>query len=724
RDLRRFDEAEEACRAVLADEPVNTGASMSLGHALRGRGDAAGALALFQAALAARPGDAWARLSAADALADLGRLDEAEDVCRTVLADKPENAGALMSLGRLAMARADRRAGADWFERAARAAPDFTPAHLGLADALRDLGEYEAAADAANAILARKPDLADGWMSLGHTERRAGRREAALEAFTRASDLKPGSPGPLVQMALEERRLGRPEASGRLLERALEADGGDAEALMQLGEHFRLAGVPDRALELFRKAAASARPAPWAYLAASQVLVDLGELDAALRTLDEAEARLGAKPDIAAKRAELLRRTGDWAGARAVVEAAAPTWPRHFGVWCERAHLERVSGGPEGFAASLREAPVGNTHERARVHILQGLAAAERWSPDEAQEHYAQAIELNPDDGWLRACMAQTRLLALDTEGAREQLQAAARLDRSAARMQGRSANASQTHLGHLLDEFVLDRRALAELQALRGLPPEKRVGPLLALVRHYPEYTPAAIGLLTALRQSGRLAAPRPPSLAAVEASPISRAVAQHWNDVEVPADMGRVMGSWGKLYPGFALRRFSDEQARAFLARFHPPEVQAAHRRSQDPAQRADIFRLAHLWSEGGYHTDAENRLVGDFGELRIPGARLVLHQESFGTIGTAFIGAVPGHPLIGRALRLAVEAVNRGDGDMQWLSTGPGLLTRAFADLLADPGREPLAALDHTVVLEHGELQRAVAVHCLVGRGTVGR
>jgi hypothetical protein len=108
----------------------------------------------------------------------------------------------------------------------------------------------------------------------------------------------------------------------------------------------------------------------------------------------------------------------------------------------------------------------------------------------------------------------------------------------------------------------------------------------------------------------------------------------------------------------------------------------------------------------------------LVGDFEDLHVPGARLLLYQEDFGTIGNNVIGAVPGHPVIGRALRLAVEAINRGDKDILWLSTGPGLLTRAFAASLADLGREPLAALGDTVVLEHGELQRTVSIHCLVG------
>ena len=79
RGLGRHDEADERCRAVLADEPGHTGALMSLGHSLRQRGDAAGALPLFQAALERKPREAWARMAVADTLADLGRADEAED---------------------------------------------------------------------------------------------------------------------------------------------------------------------------------------------------------------------------------------------------------------------------------------------------------------------------------------------------------------------------------------------------------------------------------------------------------------------------------------------------------------------------------------------------------------------------------------------------------------------------------------------------------------------
>ena len=75
-------------------------------------------------------------------------------------------------------------------------------------------------------------------------------------------------------------------------------------------------------------------------------------------------------------------------------------------------------------------------------------------------------------------------------------------------------------------------------------------------------------------------------------------------------------------------------------------------------------------------------------------------------------------PRHPLIVLALRLAVNAVNRGDTDMVWLLTGPALLTRAFAQALAAGAIAPAALGSEVLLLRRRELFRAVAIHCAAG------
>src|SRR5262249_31141648 len=85
----------------------------------------------------------------------------------------------------------------------------------------------------------------------------------------------------------------------------------------------------------------------------------------------------------------------------------------------------------------------------------------------------------------------------------------------------------------------------------------------------------------------------------------------------------------------------------------------------------------------------------------------------QEDFGTLGNNFLAAAPRHPIITLALELGTNAINRGDTDMLWLSTGPGLLTRAIAQLLASPGGD-LKYLG-AKILDMGFTMRHIGLRC---------
>jgi mannosyltransferase OCH1-like enzyme len=186
-----------------------------------------------------------------------------------------------------------------------------------------------------------------------------------------------------------------------------------------------------------------------------------------------------------------------------------------------------------------------------------------------------------------------------------------------------------------------------------------------------------------------------------------------QFWHDPAPPPDVAAIMTSWLDAHPSREYVRFDDASAAAFLRAHVPDPTLQAFLRGREPAQRADIFRLAYLHCSGGFFIDADDRCLAPL-ETYVPdAAEFVAYQEEYATIGANFIGAAPGHPVIARALQLAVEAVNRGDHDMPWLSTGAGLLTRAFAQLVAKP--DPSDWLGRAVVLELHELQRAAGVYC---------
>jgi hypothetical protein len=123
-----------------------------------------------------------------------------------------------------------------------------------------------------------------------------------------------------------------------------------------------------------------------------------------------------------------------------------------------------------------------------------------------------------------------------------------------------------------------------------------------------------------------------------------------------------------------------------------------------------------LAYLASEGGFYADPDDRSLASLESIVPADARLAVFQERHGTISNNFLGAAPGEPLIVKALARAVHAVNRGDHDVPWFSTGPGLLTRVFAQIHAD-GEVSERLLGSSLVLDRAQWSPAVAVHCRV-------
>jgi len=258
----------------------------------------------------------------------------------------------------------------------------------------------------------------------------------------------------------------------------------------------------------------------------------------------------------------------------------------------------------------------------------------------------------------------------------------------------------------------------LNRLKAISCEPAEGQVELLRGLVAANPDSTPAAIRLVLALRRSGRLgtaatATPRQP-LAGV----IPRRIAQYWDSSRPPSDVAALTRSWTDLNPGYEYRLFDDASASQYLGARAAPEVLKAFRRAAHPAQRADVFRLAYLAADGGFYADSDDRCIAPLACWTPASARFLGYVEDYGTIANNCLAAAPGHPVIALALASAAEAINRGDADMLWLSTGPGLLTRAFARVAAAGEGRGIAALRDSHLLDLGFVRRSVAIHCHLG------
>ncbi|MGA2045286.1 MAG: tetratricopeptide repeat protein, partial [Roseiarcus sp.] len=714
---RQLAESLECFERILAIDPGHFGARVEIGHGLRELGRLPEAEAAFRALLGAAPGHVGALAGLGSLLIDLFRLDDAQTTLGDLRDRAPDSPQAQLGLGYLARRRGDRAAALACFEVAAALVPLDVRARLEVAAERRDRGDFAESERQLRSILDRQPDNLAALVQRGHLLRRRGDREAAFHAFeevwTRHSRHTPA----LVEMAVDARALGWAEESMRLLGLARERDPESLPALLQCVEHALLMEDFEAASALCLHAMAAHPASLQPLLIAARAHADWALMDQARALLERARRTFGDHPEVRAQEIELARQSGDHERMRNLVESAAGDARRFFPLWAQSVRFAIDTGAYEAAEEAARRPPATNTFEAAHAHALSGRLAEAQGNHRGALDRYGRALALNPLSH-VHFEMALASLMLLDVEAVQAQMKRSIEVNRTSRMLRGEPMRVSQTHVGQLLDEFALDRPLLDRLKAISREPAEGQVDLLRGLVAANPDHTPAAIRLVLALRRSGRLGTGAPASPLQSLPGAIPKRIAQYWDSARPPGDVAALMRSWTELNPGHDYRLFDDASASRYLRARAAPEVLKAFRRAAHPAQRADVFRLAYLAAEGGFYADSDDRCIAPLSSWTPSSARFVGYVEDYGTIANNCLAAAPGHPVIALALASAAEAINRGDADMLWLSTGPGLLTRAFARVAAAGDGLASTALRDSHLLDLGAIRRSVAIHCHLG------
>ena len=748
RQLGRLDEAEALLRQALTIEPQHVPSLLGIGHIARRRGDRTAAEAAFKSAAAANRSDTGAALEVVNALRDFGnfavveshfdqllavdpenltaliglgsirleqlRLDEAETIFRRAAALAPQEPASLLCRGYVARRRGDHEEALSCFGAAYAANPHHSGAALETAAQLRDLGRFGEARGIVDGILRLNPRDYAALMQMAYLHRKEGERQMALAQFIIAYQCRPQQPQALVEMAIELRALGNPQESEALLRRALAVFPNYQAALEQLAEHYFIAENFRRALRIARRAIVFYPHRHNSYLLACRASVELGNKEGAIEFLHQADKFAAPYPEIRAMRANLYIQQRDWNAAYRLLTDPEAQTQRHACLWTLLARLAITTGDYDAADAALPTAP-STVNDVSRVRLLRGQIAEAQWNLELAAACYREAATLAPSDGAPHFELARVSLKLLDLDACRFHLGRLMNIGASSLWLRGQSLNASQTHIGQILDEFALDAGLLDDLRRVRSLPAEQQIAPLQDIVAANPHYTPAAMMLLIAKRQAGQLVrAAGQPANGAFDRIP--RRIVQYWDDTEPPPEIAVLMESWQQAHPNFEYVRLDDRTAQAFLESHGMRAVLSAYRRARQPAQRADLIRLAYLAAEGGVYADADDRCIAALGSFVPPDATFVAYQEDYGTLGNNFLAVVPGHPAICLALQLASDAVNRGDNDLLWLSTGPGVLSRAFAQTISGPQSDTPGRSDATI-FDVGTVARRIGFHCPV-------
>ena len=216
----RLDDAEAACRAILANEPSQPDATFLLGMIAHKRGRNDEAAQRIKAALKRQRNPLFYNALGV-AQAARGRGADAIAAFREALKLAPRYADAHVNLGNAFDKRGDHASAAECFRQAIAIEPDLAVAHYNLGNVLLAQGDA-AAIDAYRRAIALKPDFADAHMSLGVVLRRQGQPQAAVACLRKAIALKPDDAAAYDNLASVLAEIGRLDEAVAANRRALE----------------------------------------------------------------------------------------------------------------------------------------------------------------------------------------------------------------------------------------------------------------------------------------------------------------------------------------------------------------------------------------------------------------------------------------------------------------------------------------------------------------------
>lgn len=720
--LLRLGDSAEALAAVDVWAGENPGRE-TMAWQLRGKihraeGATVTAAMAFREGLLLDPASVSLRIDLASELRRLLKFDDAE----TVLTNAPPKFPILLALSELELARRNHDK-ASHYAASAHALEARRPEALSMQIRIAlDCRDFESARKSLATLVALGPQhCLTAHRRRVDIHRAKGEEIEILTVLQEMGALQPTDANLAAEIARQYRRLGRRNDAEDKLHAARAANPHHVALLAETCEAAIQQDDYATALDIARRLLQAQPDQVHRYLLVTRLLRNLGREDEAQAMWRKTEIRFRRRPEVVKERITRLKQNGELESAYREARAAFEAAPGNLHRWSDLFDLAMKIGSVSDVEQLLTLAPVQNVAENIVVLRAKARFARRRQRYAEAQELLQMALRLSKHD---QSTIFELFSLSIRTSrpgDARHYHSRLSELRLPTKRFGRQPIGQYQSFDGQILNDMLIDSNAMAELQELHHLKPHERMAALIPMMRQRPYHIPTANMITTSLREGGYLSGF---SAEAGDNTIIPKVISQYWNSPSVPDDVLSLSKSWQDCNLGWSYRRFDDEAALQYLKSRFSPLVVSAYQRAADSTTRADLLRLAVLTSEGGVWADMDDRCRRPL-ESSLPSqAEVVFWQEPTGHIGNNFMAARAHHPVLQQALVLAVNAINRGDRDKVWMLTGPGLLTRAFALVLAnmeDTWRDWLKTI---VVTDEFELWQQIAYHCSLSYKLQGR
>jgi mannosyltransferase OCH1-like enzyme len=158
-----------------------------------------------------------------------------------------------------------------------------------------------------------------------------------------------------------------------------------------------------------------------------------------------------------------------------------------------------------------------------------------------------------------------------------------------------------------------------------------------------------------------------------------------QFWDAPSAPPDVEELMASW-RADPQFVYHRYSSESAHAFVRDHFDFRTLAVFESCAVPAMQSDVFRLCWLLEHGGIYVDADqgNRSRNESFTDTTARGHLFFRNPARGIIVNGLMSFFNRQdPLVGALLERVSITIERRKGNSVWRATGPGVISRLYAE-----------------------------------------
>ena len=245
--------ARKCLEKLLADDPDNWTARMSLAGVLRAMGKLQEAMAALEPALENNADHVKTVLSGVGLLGELGRFDDAVALAKGATTKAPSDPETWTVLGDLYLDHDKLDEAMDAYGTALQVDSSFVEAYMGVANVFHRRKRSDKALVYLERAVELDPYRASLWFNLGVVRDGLGRQRDAVEAYEEALALDPGHAMTLNNLGTLRRSQHRDQEAEAYFMRAMDVDPMHVEARFNLGTMV-MEDDPERAATLFAEA--------------------------------------------------------------------------------------------------------------------------------------------------------------------------------------------------------------------------------------------------------------------------------------------------------------------------------------------------------------------------------------------------------------------------------------------------------------------------------------